>query len=142
MNLSKLPLSKDDVQYDAAKGEVSLRREKFDQLMRFVQGLMAEAQEAEDARDTARARLRRARVETNIVTAYASVVAEAKQKVRQWLDENTIQELVNRTKIPYATCYRIVHERLPQSKVDLATFGEILKVADEPAVQKSNEIAR
>lgn len=131
MKTKQLPLKKNDVTYNAANREVSLKVEKFDELMKFIQELLEQSQSAENARDTARARQRRAEASTDVVAAYAQIVDEANRKVQSWVDENTIQELSRRSKIPYATCHRIVRERLPNAKIEVGTLGEILQVVVE-----------
>ena len=127
MKSIKLPFEKKDVHYDVGKGEVSLKREKFDELIRFVRDLLEEAQEAENGRDTARSRQRRAEAAADLLTTYAHLMVEADNSVRQWLTQNTIQELSRRSGIPYATCHRIVRERLQSGEVNLSMLGRILK---------------
>src|SRR5271170_2802970 len=102
MNL-KLPLEKKDVHYDAVKGEVSLKRDKFDDLMHFVRDLLEEAQELENERDTARSRQKRAVATADL---YAELLDDANKGVERWLENNTIQQLSRETGIPYATCHR------------------------------------
>jgi hypothetical protein len=138
MNTKEPPVTRDDIHYDPATGEVSLKREKFDRLMQFVRDLIDESQQGEDARDTARARQRRAEA-NSLATAYAQIIGEASRSVADWLDANPIQELSRRTRIPYATCYRIVNERLPKAKVDLDTLGKILRAVNPAYGQSANE---
>ena len=123
MNL-KVPFDKSDVHYDASKGEVSLKREKFDELMRFVRDLLQETQETENERDTARARQKRS---VAAADQYAELLQDANRNVEHWLKSNSIQELSRRTDIPYATCHRIVSERLSSAEVTVGNLGKILK---------------
>jgi hypothetical protein len=125
----ELPLKKEDIHYDSTTGEVSMKREKFDRLMQFLRDTMEQAHGAENARDTARARQRRAET-GGVASAYASIVDEANRSVVAWLDLNPIQELSRRTGIPYATCHRIVNERLPKAQVDVETLGRILRAVN------------
>jgi hypothetical protein len=133
MNL-KVPFDKSDVHYDASKGEVSLKREKFDELMRFVRDLLEETQETENERDTARARQKRSAAAAD---QYAELLQDASRNVEQWLKSNSIQELSRRTEIPYATCHRIVNERLNSAEVTVGNLGKILKaIGSSPTERK------
>ena len=123
MNL-KVPFDKSDVHYDTSKGEVSLKREKFDELMRFVRDLLEETQEMENERDTARARQKRSAAAAD---QYAELLQDASRNVEQWVKSNSIQELSRRTEIPYATCHRIVNERLSSAQVTVGNLSKILK---------------
>jgi predicted transcriptional regulator len=133
MNTKQLPFEKSDIHYDTTKGEVSLKREKFDELIRFVQDLLKEAEQTENERDTARSRQRRAAQTADVVTAYADFMEEANSGIQHWLENNTIQELSRRTGIPYASCYRIVRERLGSAQITVDTLGKILKVVGPSA---------
>jgi hypothetical protein len=138
MTPKKLPFESKDIHYDSVRGEVSLKREKFDNLIRFVQELLQESQEAENARDTARSRARRAETAAEVVTAYVDVVDKANKTIRNWVGKNTIQELSRRSRIPYATCHRIVRERLQNAEVDVGTLEKMLQAVqsvEEQAVQ-------
>lgn len=126
----ELPLKKEDIHYDPASGEVSIKREKFDRLMQFLRDTLEQAQAAENARDTARSRQRRAEA-GSVVTAYADIVDEANRSVVAWLHQNPIQELSRRTGIPYATCHRIVNERLPKAQIEVETLGTILRAVHQ-----------
>jgi|SRR5579863_9249613 len=128
MNAKQLPFEKSDVHYDATKGEVSLKREKFDELIRFVRDLLKQTQQAENERDTARSRQRRSAEAADVATAYADLVENANVGIRGWLQNNTIQELSRRTGIPYASCHRIIRERLGSAQVSVDALGKILKV--------------
>lgn len=133
MNL-KVPFDKTDVQYDAGKGEVSLKREKFDELMLFVRGLVEEMQEMENERDTARARQKRS---TAAADRYTELLEEANRNVGHWLKSGSIQELSRLTGIPYATCHRIVSGRLKSAEVTVSNLGKILKaVGPAPAERR------
>ena len=135
MKTKQLPLKQNDVTYDSASRRVTLTPQKFDELMAFVQELLEERQMAENARDTARARQRRAETAADVVTAYAEIVEEAAQRVHRWLDENTIQELSRRSRIPYASCHRIVRERLRSGQVEVGTLEKILRVVNEDTAE-------
>jgi hypothetical protein len=133
MNL-KIPFDKSDVHYDASKGEVSLKREKFDELMRFVRDLLEETRETENERDTARARQKRSAA---LADQYAELLQDASRSVERWLKSNSIQELSRRTEIPYATCHRIVSERLNSAEVTVGNLGKILKaMGSSPAERR------
>lgn len=132
MNL-KVPFDKADVQYDAGKGEVSLKREKFDELMRFVRSLVEEAQEMENERDTARARQKRSAAAAD---RYTELLEEASRNVQHWLQSHSIQDLSRLTGIPYATCHRIVSERLKSAEVTVGNLGKILKVVGSAPAER------
>jgi hypothetical protein len=136
MKSRKLPFEKKDIHYDSVRGEVSLKREQFDALIRFVQELLLEAQENENARDTAISRGRSAEAAANVVTAYADIVEKANKTIRNWVGRNTIQELSRRSGIPYASCHRIVRERLQSAEIDVGTLGKILR-AVQPDVTEA-----
>jgi predicted transcriptional regulator len=68
-----------------------------------------------------------------VVTAYADFMEEANSGIQHWLENNTIQELSRRTGIPYASCYRIVRERLGSAQITVDTLGKILKVVGPSA---------
>jgi hypothetical protein len=136
MNL-KLPFGKKDVHYDSLKGEVSLKREKFDELMQFVRDLLEEAQGLENERDTARSRRRRAEGAAQL---YAELVEDANRGVEQWLEGNSIQELSRETGIPYATCHRMVRRQLGRAEITMDALGKILRVV-APAGRKKGTLA-
>lgn len=129
----KLPLEKKDIHYDPLRGEVSLKREKFDGMIQFIRDLMEETQRTENARDTAVARRRRADAKARVWSAYADVMEDANQAIRDWVNDNTIQELSRRAQIPYATCHRIIRERLSSGQVDVDTMKKMLKVTQVDA---------
>src|SRR5271168_344370 len=133
MNTRQLPFEKSDIHYDPTKGEVSLKREKFDELIHFVRDLLEETQRAENERDTAHSRQRRAVDAASVTTAYADLVESANAGIRGWLQDNTIQELSRRTGIPYASCHRIVRERLGSAQITVDALGKILKVVGQDA---------
>jgi CheY-like chemotaxis protein len=129
----KMPFEKNDIQYDTVRGEVSLKREKFDDLIRFVRELLEATRDAENARDTARSRQRRAE---DLAGAYTRMVEQAIHSVKQWLHNNSIQELSRQSGIPYATCHRIVNGRLQSEEIEVATLGKILKVVQQEGARK------
>jgi hypothetical protein len=134
-----IPFEKKDVHYDSGKKEVSLSVEKFDALVKFIQDLLHRVEEAEDRAGIFRYRAREAQ-------ASASVLQSAFEKVRgevsEWLaSDHTIQELADRAGIPYATCYRIVKERLAKgSSADTGDLQKIEVVVSEDLKKAYQEI--
>lgn len=134
-----IPFEKKDVHYDSEKKEVSLSVEKFDALVQFVQDLLHRVEEAEDSAGIFRYRAREAE-------ASASVLQSAFEKVRgevsEWLgSDHTIRELAERAGIPYATCYRIVKERLEKgSSADTGDLQKIEVIVSEDLKKAHEEI--
>jgi hypothetical protein len=78
------------------------------------------------------------------VTAYAQIQAEANRNVEAWLSGNSIQELSRRTKIPYASCHRIIRERLRSGEVEVGALGKTLQVVQEgqpEMIQPAGDVA-
>lgn len=141
---TKLPLKQSDVTYDPASRRVTLTPQKFDELIKFIQELLEQAQTAENARDTARSRQRRQEAAADVVTAYAQILEEANRNVEAWLSANSIQELSRRTKIPYASCHRIIRERLRSGEVEVGALGKILQAVQEgqpEMIQPAGDVA-
>jgi CheY-like chemotaxis protein len=114
------PLEKSDIQYDPASEEVSVKREKFDAFLKYVQGLEEKLEAAEDARDVAQYRARKAGKTADVLQALTEDVLRGTAAVRGWLGSgHTLQELSERTGIPYATCHRIVNERLGTPNLEI-----------------------
>lgn len=130
----EFPIDKSDVQYNPTTGEVSLKREKFDELIKFTQDLMEHAENAEDQRAAAQYRARRADASRTVLEAILQELAEGSRAIKEWVDEHSIKKLSEKTKIPYATCHRIVTERLDASKVTIKDLVILLsKVTDRPS---------
>jgi CheY-like chemotaxis protein len=122
------PLDKRDLHYDPSSGEVSMKREKFDAFVKYTQGLLEQLEQTEDARDFALYRARKAGQTTDVLEALREHVDEATAAIRSWLQApgHTIQKLSEKTGIPYATCYRIVNERLGTSKLEIGYLETII----------------
>jgi CheY-like chemotaxis protein len=128
------PIGKDDVKYNAQSQEVSLKREKFDELIKYISELTAEAEEADHARAAAQYRQRRASASNTILEQVLLGLAAGSKAIREWVDEHSIKKLSERTGIPYATCHRLVTERLGNSKLSIKDLVTMLsKVAERPA---------
>jgi len=128
MKSRPFPLDKSDIRYDPSSEEVSVKREKFDALVRFVQALEEKLEAAEDARDVATYRARKAGKTSDVLQALTEDVLKGTAAVREWLGSrnHTIRELSTRTGIPYATCYRIVNERLGTPNVEIGHLNKML----------------
>jgi hypothetical protein len=125
-----IPFDKNDVRYDAARKEVSLSVQKFDALVHFIQALLQRIESAEDLEGVLRYRLNEFDAENSLLQ---SVFQKVRKDVSAWLgSEHTIRELANRTGIPYATCYRIVKDRLEKGEsVDTGNLVKIEAVVSE-----------
>lgn len=130
MSKLTIPFDKKEIHYDPAKKEVSLPVEKFDALVKFMQGLVARVEEAEDEAGVANYQRQEAEASASVLQA---AFERVKGQVREWLSsKHTIQELATRADIPYATCYRIVKERMEAGdNVDLGDFQKIEAVVSE-----------
>lgn len=128
MKDQNLPIAKSDVYYNAATQEVTLRREKFDALIVYVQGLVEQVSAADDERDVAEYRERRAKASESLLQEMVADVTQlAAKSVSRWLESHSIRQLSERSGIPYATCHRIVNERLGGSKIDMETLGKLAR---------------
>ena len=115
------PLDKSDIHYNPSSEEVSIRREKFDAFVKSVQELQEKLEAAEDARDVAQYRARKEGKTADVLQALTEDVAESTAAIRAWLNTpgHTLQQLSDRTGIPYATCHRIINERLGTPNVEI-----------------------
>ena len=119
-----IPFDKKDVHYDSDRREIFLSVEKFDALVKFMQDLVRRAEDAEDAAGVFRNRMRENEASAGVLQ---SAFEKVRDQVRDWLaDEHTIQELAERAGIPYATCYRIVKDRLEKGVG--ADTGDLQKI--------------
>ena len=124
----KFPLEKSDIHYDPSSEEVSMKREKFDAFVKYVQGLQEKLETVEDAGDVATYRARKAEKTSDVLQALTEDVLEGTAAVRQWLESpnHTIRELSARTGISYATCHRIVNERLGTPNVGIGHLNKMV----------------
>ena len=121
------PLEKADIQYNPTSEEVSLKREKFDAFVRYVQELQERLEAAEDERDVAQYRARKEGKTADLLQALTEDVFQGTSAVRGWLASgHTLQELSTRTGIPYATCHRIVNERLGTPNVEIGHLQKMI----------------
>lgn len=123
-----LPLEKGDIHYDPSSEEVSIKREKFDAFVKYVQTLEEKLEAAEDARDAAQYRARKAGKTADLLEALTEDVLAGTAAIRDWLSSpgHTLQELSERTGIPYATCHRIVNERLGTGGLEFGYLQRML----------------
>jgi CheY-like chemotaxis protein len=121
------PLEKSDVQYNPTSEEVFMKREKFDAFVKYVQELEEKLEAAEDARDVAQYRAHKAGKTADVLQALTEDVLQGTEAVRDWLASgHTLQELSARTGIPYATCHRIVNERLGTPNVEIGHLEKMI----------------
>lgn len=122
------PLDKSDIHYDSGSEEVSMKREKFHAFVKYVQELEEKLEAAEDARDVAKYRARKAGKTADALQALTEDVLKGTAAVREWLrsPSHTILDLSKRTGIPYATCHRIVNERLGTPNVEIGHLKKMV----------------
>jgi hypothetical protein len=135
---AEFPIEKSDITYDPEKQEVTLKREKFDALIEFVGSLLARLEDVEDQRDIESYRARRAEVSAGVMENLLREVDGAREAVHQWLNErgHSILELSKRAGIPYATCYRIIRERLATDDMEIGKLAKIVEVVDQDNQEK------
>ncbi|MGB2605742.1 MAG: sigma-70 family RNA polymerase sigma factor [Candidatus Sulfotelmatobacter sp.] len=130
------PIDRSDVHYNAETQEVTLPREKFDALIGYVRDLVERASAADDERDIAEYRERRAKVSESVLQEMLSDVADlAAKSVSRWLESHSIRQLSERSGIPYASCHRIVSERLGASRVDMETLSRLAGAIRAPEIE-------
>jgi predicted transcriptional regulator len=122
-----LPIEKKDIQYNPETQEVTLQREKFDNLMRFVRDVMKELDQVEEERDIAQYQSRRSEAAENVYKTLIDDMELASSAISKWVDSHSIQELAKRSGIPYATCHRIVEGRLKHGSVSMNVFKKLLQ---------------
>jgi CheY-like chemotaxis protein len=149
MIMENFPIKKDDIRYDPSSQEVTLKREKFDAFVKYVRELEEKLEASEDARDVANYRARKAENTSDVFQALNEDVLEGTTAVREWLgsSRHTIRELSLRTKIPYATCHRIVNERLGTPNVEIGHLRKMISVvgkdqANEPRAGRRTPFQR
>jgi len=132
------PLTKDDIRYDPEKQEVTLKREKFDALIGFVKEMLAKTDAVEDERDIAGYRARKAEATSTVFEGLMEKVREVSGDVEAWLSapQHTILDLSQRTGIPYATCHRIVTERIRTPEVEVGHLAKLAKAIEPDMVKK------
>jgi hypothetical protein len=138
------PLTKEDIQYDPVKQEVTLKREKFDNLMKLVESLVCEAEASEARRVFASASARQAERETAALQILIDGVQQARVAIQDWLASpgNSIRELSTRANIPYATCHRFVTERLKTSEIGLSHLAKLTKAIESERPYLKRQKAR
>jgi len=133
------PFDKKDVHYDASKKEISLSVEKFDALVKFIQELVDRVETAEENAGVSRYRMKEAQATAGVL---AAAFEQVKGDLREWLGaSHNIRELAIRTGIPYATCYRIVKERMENDEsVDSGDLQKIASVLNEDLRKSQAEL--
>ncbi len=131
----EFPIQKSDIQYNPETQEVTLGREKFDHLVKYVRDLVSQVEAAEDSRDVARYRARRAE---GILELLEAGVQSGATAINDWVEQNSVKQLSERSGIPYATCHRIVTTRLDKTTVGLDQFLKMVEVVggEKPAIAK------
>jgi CheY-like chemotaxis protein len=128
MTSKTFPLDKSDIHYDPSSEDVSIKREKFDAFVKYVQALEEKLEAAEDERDVAKYRARKAGKTADVLQALTEDVVKGTAAVREWLGSpsHTLLELSTRTGIPYATCHRIVNERLGTPNIEIGHLKKMV----------------
>jgi CheY-like chemotaxis protein len=122
------PLDKSEIHYNPSSEEVTIKREKFDGFVKYIQALEEKLEAAEDARDVAQYRARKAGKTGDVLQALTEDVLKGTAAVREWLrsPSHSIMDLSARTGIPYATCHRIVNERLGTPNVQIGHLKKMV----------------
>lgn len=134
------PLEKADIQYDPEKQEITLKREKFDAMIEFMRTLVERVEAVEDEKDIESYRIRRAEATGDVLQSFLSMAQEAGGSVERWLQapEHSIRELSQRSGVPYATCHRIITERLKTDKIGIGELAKLLKVVEADDVRSGS----
>jgi hypothetical protein len=138
----EFPIDKSDIEWRPE--DVTMKRDRFEALLAYVENVSKRLVDAEDELSFERYDTRKAKKEADVFSALSESLMETEEGIQQWLadPENSIQELSRRTKIPYATCHRIVTERLPHSRVETGQLKKIAKaIRDEPVKLKTRSQA-
>jgi len=124
----KFPLEKKDIHYDPSTQDVSMKREKFDAFVKYVEELQEKLESTKDAADFERFDARKAKDSSNLLRDLVEYVEEGTVAIREWLssDGHSISELSRRTGISYATCHRIVTERLEGPSMGVGQLTEMV----------------
>ena len=133
----EFPIGKSDIHYNPQTQEVTLRREKFDGLVSFVRELVADLERLHDQRDIARYQARRAQAAASIFECLVHDVEAGSLAIANWVSTHSIKQLSERTGIPYATCHRIITERLKASTIEVGDLAKLLHATEESAQQVS-----
>jgi hypothetical protein len=131
-----LPITKKDIQYSSENNEVTLKREKFDELMGFLRDALVELETARDEQHLAQFEARRFAAAESISSVILDDLEAGTNAISKWASEHSIQELSQKTGIPYATCHRIVMTGLPKKNVRLKDYAKLVK-----AVSTQGEVA-
>src|SRR5215510_8650161 len=136
-----LPINKNDVRYDPETQEITLKRERFDQLLNFIRQTVEKLEAAEDARDIAEYRAKRAAASQTVFQTILDDLEAGSKKISKWADTHSIKQLSERSGIPYATCHRIVTERLAKQNVHMADFVRLVEAAESTEAMGPKKLA-
>ncbi|HKT46620.1 MAG TPA: helix-turn-helix transcriptional regulator [Candidatus Acidoferrales bacterium] len=123
----EFPIEKEDIRWGAK--EVTMERGKFEALLHYLQDVSERLVQAEDELSFQRHDTRKAEKAADVFLGLSASLSETKQAIQKWLDDpkNSIQELSRRTGIPYATCHRIVTERLEDARIETGQLQKLAK---------------
>ncbi len=134
---AEFPIEKSDIRW--GKDEVTMKRAKFTALIKHLQEVSQRLVEAEDELSFQRHDARQAETEANVFLGLSASLSETEAGIRRWLKnpKNSIQELRRRTGIPYATCHRIITERLATAQVETGQLKKLARAIGEEPEGKS-----
>jgi Cro/C1-type HTH DNA-binding domain len=130
------PIEKSDIHWGT--DEVTMKRDKFEVLISYLQDVSERLVKAEDELSFQRYDTRKVKQEANVLLALSASLSETEEGIQRWLADpkNSIQELSRRTGIPYATCHRIVTERLADARIETGQLKKLAKAINEESSTK------
>lgn len=139
---TEFPIEKSDIHW--GKDEVTMKREKFTALIKHLQEVSQKLVEAEDELSFQQYDTQQAENAANVFVGLSASLSETEAGIQRWLEnpKNSIQELSRRTGIPYATCHRIVTERLATAQVETGQLKKLARaIGEEPEPQSAPQSA-
>lgn len=136
MNQTEFPIEKSDIHWGAE--EVTMKRDKFEALIRYVQDVSQKLVQAEDELSFQRYDTRKAEKAADVFLGLSASLGETKEAVQKWLanPKHSIQELSRRTGIPYATCHRIITDRLADGRIETGQLKKLARaIGETPAAE-------
>ncbi len=136
VNQREFPIEKSDIHWGTE--EVTMERDKFEALIGYLQDVSQRLVEAEDELSFQRYDTRKAEKAADVFLGLSASLSETEEGIQRWLADpkNSIQELSRRTEIPYATCHRIVTERLADARIETGQLKKLAKAIGEKSVAK------
>jgi hypothetical protein len=126
---STLPITKKDIHYSSETGEVTLKREKFDELMVFLRKTLQELENTRDEKILADFEARRASASENLAKVILNDLEAGSNAISKYLIKHSKTELAKKAGIPYATCHRILETGLASKNVRLRDYANLVRAA-------------